>query len=329
VSERGEVSYDVIGDIHGHAGKLEALLAKMGYRPGTDGWRHPSRTAVFVGDFIDLGERGVDTVRIVRRMVEAGAAKAVMGNHELNAIAWHTPHPRRPGEHLRPRHGELGRKNRRQHQAFLADVEEDSDQHRDIIDWFLTLPLWLELDGLRVVHACWHEPYMTWLSPRLRVGRFLTPDLMAEATTEPADHAEKDNASPSVFKAVEALTKGLEIPLPPPHSFIDKHKQARNRVRVRWWDQEARTYRQIAQLPDQQREALPDTEVPAHARIKVSGDEPIFFGHYWMAGAPQLQSPTAACVDYSAGAGGDLVAYRWDGEPTLDASHFFSARDAG
>jgi hypothetical protein len=33
-------------------------------------------------------------------------------------------------------------------------------------------------------------------------------------------------------------------------------------------------------------------------------------------------TPQVACVDYSAGDGGPLVAYRWDGEPALRATHF-------
>jgi len=50
----------------------------------------------------------------------------------------------------------------------------------------------------------------------------------------------------------------------------------------------------------------------------------VFFGHYWMTGTPKLQTPTAACVDYSAAKDGPLVAYRWDGEPTLDTANFKS-----
>ena len=41
-------------------------------------------------------------MNIARRMADVGAALAVMGNHELNAIAWHTPDPRQPDEYLRP-----------------------------------------------------------------------------------------------------------------------------------------------------------------------------------------------------------------------------------
>lgn len=157
-----KVHYDIIGDIHGQADKLEALLRELGYRSSGGLWSHPDRTVIFVGDFVDRGPAQVRTVEIVRGMVESGAALAVMGNHELNAIAWHTPDPRRPGEFLRPHHSpKWGASNRKQHAAFLAEVEADPELHSGIIDWFLTLPLWLDLPGLRVVHACWHTSFMT------------------------------------------------------------------------------------------------------------------------------------------------------------------------
>jgi hypothetical protein len=80
--------FDIIGDVHGHALRLEVLLEKMGYHKRPDGWRHPKRTAVFVGDLVDRGPHQLDTLRLVRDMVESGAARAVMGNHEFNAIGF-------------------------------------------------------------------------------------------------------------------------------------------------------------------------------------------------------------------------------------------------
>jgi hypothetical protein len=82
------MAYDIIGDIHGQADKLHALLAHMGYENRNGAYRHPSRSAIFVGDFIDKGPQQIESVMTVRRMVEAGTAQAVMGNHEFNAIAW-------------------------------------------------------------------------------------------------------------------------------------------------------------------------------------------------------------------------------------------------
>jgi len=154
------MAYDIIGNIHGHCEKLEALLGFMRYRQIGGTWRHPERTAIFVGDFVDRAPEQIRTIQTVRRMVDAGSAQAVMGNHELNAIAWHTPDPRQPGEYLRPHHSQRwGDKNRQQHVQFLAEVEGDPALHAEIIDWFLTLPLWLGLPGQRVVHACWQAGF--------------------------------------------------------------------------------------------------------------------------------------------------------------------------
>lgn len=134
--------YDLIGDIHGHADALLRLLAKLGYARHRGVHRHPERRVIFLGDFIDRGPRIRETLGIVRPMVESGAALAVMGNHELNALAFHTPNPRRPGEYLRP-HDE---KNSRQHAETRRQVP--AAELTAYLDWFRTLPLWLELDGL-------------------------------------------------------------------------------------------------------------------------------------------------------------------------------------
>jgi calcineurin-like phosphoesterase family protein len=129
------VGYDIIGDIHGYADKLEGLLSKLGYQNVAGSWRHPDRQAIFVGDFVDLGPAQLRSFDTMRRMVDAGAALAVMGNHELNAIAWHTPDPDHPGEYLRPHFSaRWGEKNRKQHAAFLAEVENKPELHAEVID---------------------------------------------------------------------------------------------------------------------------------------------------------------------------------------------------
>ena len=319
------MSYDIIGDIHGHADALTALLKKMGYQLINNAWRHTERKAIFVGDFVDRGPKQIETVDIVRRMVEAGSAEAVMGNHEFNAIAWYLPDPNQPGDFLRPHHSvKHGNKNYNQHKAFL-DEAEGTPHHKEIIDWFLTLPLWLELDGIRVVHGCWHQEFMNYLSPQLAAGNRLTKELMVLATQEPENEADKDTATPSVFKAVEALTKGVEIPLPAPLTFKDKDGHERDRVRTRWWDHSAITYKQAALLADVVRNQMPEDPIPEHVRIGHDGGTPVFFGHYWLKGDPAPLAEKVACVDYSVAKGGKLVAYRWDGESVLSKQNFISA----
>ncbi|SAK84628.1 Bis(5'-nucleosyl)-tetraphosphatase PrpE [asymmetrical] [Caballeronia hypogeia] len=309
--------FDIVGDVHGQAHKLRALLKRMGYAERNGAMRHPERTVIFVGDFVDRGPHQMETIDIVRSMMDAGSALAVMGNHEFNAIAWYMRDPAQSGEYLRPRRGEVGEKNRHQHAAFLAEVEHRPCLHAEIIDWFLSLPLWLELPDLRVVHACWHPEFMAALEPHLKPGRLLDEEMMIKASRRGSKE----------YRQVETLLKGIEVKLPDGCSFKDKSGITRHEARTRWWDPSATTYRQAAFVPPHDKAQLPDTEIPGSARIGYSGDKPVFLGHYWLTGRPEVLSPTVACVDYSAGKGGPLVAYRWSGESILSSANFESSGD--
>lgn len=83
------MGYDVIGDVHGQGGKLSALLVRMGYARQAGGWVPPAgRQAIFVGDLIDRGPDQLEVLDGVRRMVDAGHARVVLGNHEFNAMGY-------------------------------------------------------------------------------------------------------------------------------------------------------------------------------------------------------------------------------------------------
>lgn len=318
------MAYDIIGDIHGQAGKLEALLRKMGYRETKEGWRHPNRQVIFVGDFIDRGPHQLHTLNIVRNMVESGAALAVMGNHELNAIAWHTPHPEKEGEYLRNRFNEKGEKNRRQHARFLEEIEHLPDLHHEMVEWFFSLPLWLELPGIRVVHACWHSEYIALLESTLHEGNRLNAALLPVATIPPKEE-EQSPSGLTVYDAVQTLLRGPDVALPYGLFFLDKDGTERRRLRIRWWDCLNTTYAGLGILPRDVNVLLPDEPIQDHVCPIIPTDKPIFFGHYWMTGTPRLQADHMACLDYSAGKGGPLVAYRWDGEAKLSAKNFVNS----
>jgi len=66
--------YDFIGDIHGYADRLEALLKKMGYSMKNGVYAHPERKVLFVGDYIDRWAQIKETLQIVRSMVDRGNA---------------------------------------------------------------------------------------------------------------------------------------------------------------------------------------------------------------------------------------------------------------
>jgi hypothetical protein len=299
------MSFDIIGDIHAEFDKLTALLGLLGYSESRGVWRHPERVAVFVGDLIDRGPKQLETVDLVRAMVEAGTARCILGNHEFNAIAWVTPDPDRPGRFLRDHH-KPG--NRAQHQAFL-DVVEGTPRQKDITDWFRTLPVWLDLGGVRVVHACWHEESMEVLRPLLGPNQTLTEDAVLKAS-RPGDPA---------YEALENVCKGPEVQLPPGLSFADKGGKIRCEVRVRWWQEDLSTYRKAAIGPPGDMELIPDLPMPEEWKAHPYSGKPVLFGHYWFTGKPEVISPRFACVDYSVAKNGPLVAYRWDGESELSS----------
>lgn len=306
------MGYDVIGDIHGQAGKLKALLRKLGYVPVGATWRPPpGRQALFVGDLIDRGPEQVEVLKIVRFMVDAGHARVIMGNHEFNAIGFATLHRSKPGEHLRTRSA----KNQGQHAEFLRQVGEDSALHRELIEWFKTLPPTLDLGHIRLVHAWWHQPYVDQVIARLPDGAPMDEDFL---------HAAFTKGTPE-WNAMEGLTKGHEIRLPAGHFFTDHSGAQRRDVRTRWWHAQPRSYRDVAIVGDDQEHQVPDHPLPAEYITRPVDGAPVFIGHYWLEGQPQLQSPNVACVDYSAAHEGPLVAYRWDGERELDKRRFVAA----
>ena len=226
------MNYDVIGDIHGHADKLTALLRKLGYRDHLGAWRHPDRTAIFVGDFIDRGPGQLETIDIVRRNARCryrtgGDGQSRVQRHRL-AYARSGTRRRAPAP---PQPTRIAISTRR----FWRKPKTTPHCTRNSLRWFLTLPLWLDLPELRVVHACWHPA--TWQRSNPSSSRGAC-SIRPWCRGQPPQN---DGVS-----HVEGLTKGLEIELPAGHEFHDKDGHRRGNVRVRWWDTKADTYRKAA-----------------------------------------------------------------------------------
>lgn len=293
--------YDLIGDIHGHAERLQALLQKLGYEHRNGAYRHPERKALFVGDYIDRGPDSPQVVKMVRAMVDAGSAIALCGNHEFNAICYNTP--KTSGGYLRP-HTE---KNTHQHSATLEQYEGSKGDYDSAIAWFRTLPLFYETPELRAVHACWDSTVIEELKAALQ-GANIPDDLLQEA-------AEKGSR---LYDLVEITCKGKEVRLPEGYSFHDKDGHERLEIRIKWWQNPARqSFQEMSVIPDLGLGQLP-FEQTGIGHYKAE-DRPVFFGHYWLKGTPQLLTSNACCLDYSVAKGGVLAAYRFDGEQVLEA----------
>lgn len=300
-------AYDLIGDIHGQHEKLTALLLHLGYRPKDHGFSHPEgRKVIFLGDYIDRGPKVREVLHTVRSMVEAGDALAIMGNHEYNAICYHTPDGR--GGWLREHSSE---KNRQLTATFRA-FEGHEKEWGQWLEWMKTLPMFLDLGVLRCVHACWDASGIELLE-----GRSLTdPDFLQACATEGTlEH-----------QAVETMLKGPEMPATDGNLFRDKEGTYRDTIRTRWWGiRSGLTVRDISMPPGSMVDAMAVDDTILQFIPNYEPDEPaVFFGHYWLpADAPKAPlAPNIACLDYSAGIEGPLVAYRWDSVSPLQPSHF-------
>lgn len=314
--------YDVIGDVHGHAEELVELLERMNYRRQGSSFRHADRTAIFLGDWIDRGPLIRQTLQLVREMVESGAALAVLGNHETNALAYATPRlaermPVIPQDWCRS-HSE---RNRTIHAETLRQIEPQ--EWAGWVDWFRGIPWWLDLGALRCVHACWDDVAMQTLVRAFGPRWSATPEVIRAVHHRGSVEAE----------AFEAILKGREVNLPQGVTLADPEGHARKAIRARWYEPaDGRTYAQFS-LPA--REGVPDDPLPgdfvASWRHYPAVAPPVVVGHYWLPAQddPAPLAPNVACVDYSIAKGGRLAAYRWDGEARFRSDRFVTVPARG
>jgi hypothetical protein len=297
--------YDIIGDIHGYADALVALLHKLGYTHNGTSYAHPSRKVIFVGDYLDRGPKIREVLQIVKSMCDYQQALATLGNHEYNALCFETLG--KDGLPLRAHNA----KNTQQYQATIDAFCDYPHEWRMYLDWFTTLPLFLELNKeLRIVHASWVPDKIAWVRKHLPNACIADKDLTYFT-----------QVGSMAYKVIDDLLKGKEMPLPKGHFFYDKGQHKRYRIRIKWWlNPKGLCYDEYGFG-----NGLPNTFVPDSTilmPIYSAKDMPVFFGHYWLKGPPQLQRHNVCCLDYSIAKNGQLVAYRWNGEQQLQASNF-------
>jgi hypothetical protein len=297
--------YDIIGDIHGHYSDLTNLLDKLGYKKTKDCFSHPEgRKLIFVGDYIDRGKQIRETLFLVRSLVENGQAIALMGNHEYNAILFNALN-RSEGGYLRKHKI----KNIVQHYEMILQFKGFDQEYKDYIKWFMSLPLFYENDEFRVVHACWDNSCIDYLKKELG-GNLLNEEFVYRAAVKNSRE----------YSNIEDTLKGKELLLPAGASFFDSDGFERKNVRVKWWKNSKNiSWDKYSVLP---LKGLPESEVSGNHFYYSQEEKPVFFGHYWLRGIPQLMSSNSCCLDYSVAKGCKLVAYRHNTNELMNAENF-------
>jgi len=208
------MNYDVIGDIHGQHDRLVALLRTLGYQETMRAWRHPiapRSSSVISSTAAAAGRDRQARARDDRHR----AAKAILGNHEFNAIGLGDARSRAPRKATAParspRQPATARglpRGGRGHAAPRRDRRLVQD------------PAPVARPGrhprrARVLERCVHGP----VAAASRVRR----DAHRRARRR------RERKGHWAFDAVETLCKGPEVDLPGGRSFTDQDGKRRTR----------------------------------------------------------------------------------------------------
>ena len=307
--------FDIVGDVHGCAAALRALLGELGYVEHRGVYRYRDqkrpRQLIFLGDIVDRGPGIREAFLIAHDMVEAGHAQMVMGNHEYDALGYCTEALAGSGPYLRA-HNE-------RHDSLIAETLEQFANHpqdwRDALSWFIQLPLFLDFGTFRVVHACWDSALIERFLA-LRGGPYIDWDFLRLSADE----------NTFAHQFLHRTTRGMDMLLPNGVVMTSAEGYRRRFFRIKYWCPEAATYGDIQFQPDPLPPEIAELPISAALRQQLClygpDQPPLFFGHYWQDGKPRPQTDNVACLDYSAVNGGRLAAYRMDGESRLSADKF-------
>lgn len=257
---------DVIGDVHGEIDALLSLMHHLGYYD--DGTHLDHRRLVFVGDLTDRGPDSPAVIDLVLSLVKTGRAQCVLGNHDLNILL---------GDRKHDNHWFFGEKwsldgSNESTPAVLAD---DKIRQR-VLEFFGSLPLVLEREGLRVVHACWDDAMVE----IARGADDAVALYKAHAATIDSRHEDSDleefdrkivrGLEHQNLNPVKVITSGKERRVTTPFEASGK---LRYEERVPWWED-------------------------------YTADPICIFGHYSNYRGETSLSARALCVDFA-------VAKRW------------------
>lgn len=305
--------YDIIGDVHGHASLLKKLLVKMGYEKKNGSYQHPSRKAIFVGDFINRGPEIKKTIRIVRAMVEEGNALAILGNHEINAIIYH----------LKDKQGSLLiKKPGKNYLALYKTINEFSmnpAEWKDTLQWLRTLPLFLDLGEIRIVHACWADE-------AIKIAQTIHTEGRIKKKVFRIIHKKSED---KITQSIWLLTKGVYLRMPADLRVRNNKGVAPRMIRMEWW--ETPLNKTFNQLSFESKFTFPEYTVPSEIlpeTFPYSEESPLlFFGHYCRGAGPFIIKDNVCCVDSCVNGSGVLSAYQWDGERQLRSEKLIQVKN--
>tara|TARA_B100001057_G_scaffold312167_1_gene312195 strand:+ start:3243 stop:4205 length:963 start_codon:yes stop_codon:yes gene_type:complete len=250
--------YDLIGDVHGYMDLLDSLVEKMGYSRKGKGYEHPEgRKLIFVGDLINRGPDSISVLKTVRETWEQGNALLTLGNHEFNLL-----------------------------QDAKMNKPLPNQGYQSYLSWLEKIPLFLDLEDLRVVHAAWHFPSISFLS-QMQVPH---DEIIRKSC---------DKSSPE-RKAVDLILKGVKAKLPTTPCLHDRFGETRTKGRLRWWENlEGKPFSKALFSPmyGNAIEEFPKAQDIRQLEPYSTDEKPVFTGHYCLEPHIEKINGNIACLD--------------------------------
>lgn len=297
------MNIDFIGDVHGHLNLLEKLFIKLDYTRRKDSFTHPIQKTIFVGDIINRGPDVKGTLKLIHNMCMSGQARCILGNHEINLLAYQL--------HKTKNFLKEAQVSRIENQlnTTLLCFKNEPKELQFYVDWIKTFPIYIEENGFRVIHACWIKKAVKFIKKNY-TNLLVTDDLIVQLM----------DINSNEYGLLHALFQGVDIPY-----FKGDDKSKSTPIRIKWWkNMEGSTYRDIA---TKERQQISLDKIPEHIitdAYKYSKSKPLLFiGHFCLDELPQLDSRNVCCLDFCVSKKGVLSAYRLLAESKLKPEHLF------
>jgi len=220
---------DVVGDVHGEIDPLLSLMHHLGY---DEHGSHPdNRKLVFVGDLTDRGPDSLAVVNLVQALTERQLAQCVLGNHELNILL----------DQRKYDNGWFYGEEFSDNGYIVPQALANSASRDRVLKFFQSLPIALEREDLRVIHACWNSAMIQSLEETKDAISLINQH--ADLITKRTEHSGFDQVDISLEhqnqNPVRRLTSGPEERIPAPFFASGK---TRHEQRIQWWNDYNETF---------------------------------------------------------------------------------------
>ena len=274
-----------IGDVYGRLDKLNDLLVEIDFDINDPESSIQFVKLVFCGNLIaaNPGENieHIALLTLVKEMVDKGFAYCLLGSNEFEVIGWSKHHPITDKPYLPENMIENPNDLSQQRPVFIQEFAQGDEQLFKWVDWFMALPIYLDFDHIRAIHACWDNNVINQLNPYLSIKEL----------------KEHDNDQSVSSKSQANAVHNVSLIAP-------------NSLSQQFWPATFDTSHPLSSLmasclnyPNLQ---LTDTH--PHQQLSV----PVVIGHYPQDSFPDIQNEHLVCVNYNAGTEDyPLVSFAW------------------